>query len=194
MKNFIVYTPNGEIVSTGYCLGEFIQLQAINGNLAMEGAATYGVHYINDAGEVVELPPKLDLVHTFNYDTKQWEDTRGLDKAKTDRKSYVTAQRLLANRTSFTYGGKEIAVDRISRGDIDAIQSYVTMSGEFPAGWPNAWKAMDNTYIGITTIAEWQSFFTAMVNQGTINFNHSQSLKAAIESATTVAEVEAIEW
>lgn len=194
MKSFIVYTPNGEIVSAGYCLEAFIQEQAINGNLAMEGTATYGIHYINDAGEVIELPPKLNPVHAFNYDTKEWEDARGLVQAKVDRKNYISSRRLIANRTSFTYLGKEIAVDRVSRGDIDAIQSYVTMTGEFPTSWPGAWKAIDNSYVSITTVPEWQAFFTAMVNQGTINFNHSQSLKAAIEVATTISDVDLINW
>jgi hypothetical protein len=117
-----------------------------------------------------------------------------LADVKAARKEYVNAARLTANRTSFTYETKEIAVDVLSRSDIDGANGYILANNSFPAGWPGGWKCMDNTYVPITAIATWNLFYAAMVNQGTANFTKSQTLKAAIDAATTIAEVEVIVW
>lgn len=123
-----------------------------------------------------------------------WADLRNIEYVKAERRDYINKARSIANQASFTYDGKEIAADRLSRSDIDGVHGYITMVGSFPTGWPGGWKAMDNTYVQISTTAEWVSLYTAMVNQGTINFGKAQSLKQQIDAATTIAEVEAVVW
>lgn len=117
-----------------------------------------------------------------------------LTVAKVAKNLEINAARLTANRDSFTHGGKAIACDELSRSDIDAANGFVSLYDVLPPGWPGGWKAIDNSYIEITTVAQWKSFFTSMFAQGSTNFAHAQALKTALAAATTLAQVEAITW
>lgn len=141
-----------------------------------------------------EQPPQPTPHHVFNWVTKQWEDPRTLADLKSARNAYINTSRLAANQSHFTHLGKQIAADPLSRSDIDAINGEVTNTGAFPAGWPGAWKCMDNTWMTISTIDQWKALYTSMVNQGTTNFGHAQALKGQLEAATTAEEVAAIVW
>jgi hypothetical protein len=114
--------------------------------------------------------------------------------AKAAKREEINRARLAANRTSFSFMGKDIAVDDVSRSDIDGVSDQVLLTGSFPAGFPNAWKAMDNTYVAIPDIDTWRAFVTAMTTQGALNFGRAQQRKAEIDAATTVEQVNAIAW
>lgn len=183
--------PTGEI--TGYCASPF---GGLLGNDTIIAEASFNrEEYYHDliTGTLVKIPTKPSNDHVFNYVTKQWEDPRTLEQVKRAADQRINAARLQANQTSFTYLGKEIAADPLSRSDIDAINGEVANTGAFPAGWPGGWKCIDNTYVAITTVDDWKAFYTAMVNQGLVNFAHAQTLKAQIAAATTFAEVEAVQ-
>ena len=202
MVNYIVYGPaTGEIHRYGSCADDMVAAQAFDGLLATESDAKPETHYVSN-GDVVAYSSneaQAKAVRPLHYaiwsnQTMQWEDQRTLEQVKRAADQRVNAARLQANQTSFTYLGKEIAADPLSRSDIDAINGEVANTGAFPAGWPGGWKCIDNTYVAITTVDDWKAFYTAMVNQGTANFAHAQTLKAQIASATTIAEVEAVQW
>lgn len=114
--------------------------------------------------------------------------------ARAAKNEQINTWRLQANRGTFTHGGKLFACDELSRGDIDGITSFVTLAGGLPPGWPGAWKAVDNSFFPIATVAEWAAFVASMVAAGNANFAKSQALKAALASATTQAEIDAIVW
>lgn len=147
-----------------------------------------------DGQEVKKIPDSPNPNYLFNLTTFQWEDQRSLDSVKAAANTRVNTARLKANQSSFTYLGKQIAADPLSRSDIDAINGEIANTGTFPAGWPGGWKCIDNTYVAMTTAADWTAFYSAMVAQGTANFSYAQSLKAQIEAATTKEAVEAITW
>lgn len=113
---------------------------------------------------------------------------------KSAKNSQINAARLAANFTVFTHAGKTIACDQLSRSDIDGMNGFVTLYGSLPPGWPGGWKAVDNTYVAITTVAEWKAFYASMFTQGNTNFAKSQTLKASLAAATTAAQVQAIVW
>jgi len=118
-----------------------------------------------------------------------------LERAKTHKNNRINAARALANHTSFVFAGKEIAVDPLSRSDIDGAHGAWLLVGGPPPGWPGGWKAKDNTIIPIPDMATWAAFYGAMVNQGTANFVRAQQLKAQLAAATTVEEVLALpDW
>lgn len=106
----------------------------------------------------------------------------------------INEARWKANTTSFQFNGKDIACDPLSRSDIDAVQAIVSRFDALPLNFPGAWKAMDNQYVLIPDVATWDAFFGAMVATGQANFMHSQTLKSALASATTVEEVNEIHW
>lgn len=133
----------------------------------------------------------------FNYKWTHlngWKDLRILQEVKDARYVYINKERGIANLTSFKYLGKDIAVDRLSRSDIDAIHGYITLKGNYPPDWPGGWKCVDNTYVSLETVEHWAAFYSAMVAQGTTNFAYSQALKAQVATATTIEEVESVIW
>ena len=124
-------------------------------------------------------------------------DLRTLADMKAAKNDAINQSRATANSSTFTFQSKQIAVDALSRSDIDATHGAILMLQALPPGWPGAWKAVDNTFIAIPDVATWGQFYSAMVATGTANFNHSQALKAQLAAANTIAEVEAIavpEW
>lgn len=115
-------------------------------------------------------------------------------EAKLQRVSLINAWRAEANQSSFPFEGKQIACDQLSRSDLDGVASHVLLFGEFPEGFPNAWKAIDNTYVPLPTVDTFKSMYAAMTRQGTINFARSQQLKALVAAAADVSEVNAVTW
>lgn len=123
-----------------------------------------------------------------------WEDPRPLAELKAAKNTEINSARLAANRKGFQFAGKLISTDELSRSDIDGTNGTVTLTGEFPAGWPGAWKTDDNSYVAVPDVATWRAFYAAMTAQGSANFATAQALKAQLASATTAAEVEAVVW
>ena len=142
----------------------------------------------------VDIPKKPTELHIFDWASKQWIDPRVLADFKSAKNDEINAARLKANCTHFMFNGKQIATDALSRGDIDAVNGIVALTNEMPSEWFGGWKTTDNSYISIPDIETWTLFYKAMVTQGNINFARSQSLKAQLEEATTIEEVEAIVW
>jgi hypothetical protein len=117
-----------------------------------------------------------------------------LDAAKATKITEINKSRLAANTSSFSYQGKDIACDALSRSDIDGVNGYVALTGTFPEGWIGKWKAVDNSLVLIETLDDWKAFYAAMVEQGQSNFLYSQWLKQQVADATTAEQVGAIYW
>lgn len=131
------------------------------------------------------------------------DGTISLTLAKSRKIAEITAARLKADADHFIYtytdaNGAAITKD-IRTGNKDMIDllttnSYVTLFGEFDEDWPGGWKAIDNSYVPISTVDQWKDFFKCMYKTGIANFKKSQTLKAEIEGATTLETVAAINW
>ncbi|MES1977317.1 MAG: DUF4376 domain-containing protein [Pseudomonadota bacterium] len=117
-----------------------------------------------------------------------------LEQLKAAKAAEINHARLTANFTTFNHASKTFACDQLSRSDIDGTNGTITLTGDFPPGWPGGWKAVDNTYIPITTRAQWEAFYLSMCGTGAVNFAHAQTLKAAVAAATTAEQVAAITW
>lgn len=195
MTKYYTYRDTGEIVGSGDCPESMVGLQADpeKGIYAAIGEASWSADYL-DGGVLTKKPHRPTKYHVFNYGTKQWIDPRTLAELQAARRAYINASRLAANQTYFTHEGKQIAADALSRGDIDGINGQVANTGDFPAGWPGAWKCLDNTWLPVTTIAQWKALYTSMVNQGTANFAHAQALKGQIDATTAPEQVAAVVW
>lgn len=106
----------------------------------------------------------------------------------------INASRLAANSSYFIYKGKKIACNALSRSDIDGANGYVMLHQSLHPQWPGGWKTMDNSFVSISNVQEWTDFYTAMYNQGLMNFAKSQSLKAATVTAKSIEEIRQIKW
>lgn len=130
----------------------------------------------------------------WNNQTMSWQSLLDLSSSKLSKRNLINKWRLQANYSGFMHGGKLIASDQLSMLDITNTANEINQNNSLPANWPGAWKAVDNSYIPITSIQDWRAFFSSMYQQGLNNFSISQQLKTLVDSATTVAEVEAIIW
>ena len=133
----------------------------------------------NEARDGVELIPPAD------------PDMEALRAAKN---AEINMWRGAANLSTFPHAGKRIACDELSRSDIDGVANHIALFEAFPVGFPGGWKATDNAMIPLPDVDAFRAMYASMTAQGTENFNHSQSLKAALEQATTPEEIAAIEW
>ncbi len=123
-----------------------------------------------------------------------WHESATLADLKASKNTYINDSRLKANRSTFTYSGKQIACDELSRSDIDAVNGIVSVTQALPENWAGGWKTVDNTYVVINSVATWINFYKAMVAEGTANFGKAQAMKTALAAATTAEEIEAIQW
>lgn len=117
-----------------------------------------------------------------------------LDELKIAKNAEINAARAAANTGSFAHGGKVVTCDPLSRSDIDGVNGYVALYGALPPGFPGAWKALDNTYLPISDVEAWKSFYTSMIAAGATNFTYAQGLKDQLAAAATPEEVAAIQW
>lgn len=118
-----------------------------------------------------------------------------IEALRVRKRAEINAARWLANNTTFTYAGKQIAVDPLSRSDVNGTATEILNQGALPEGWPGAWKAVDNTYVAIPDLATWKDFHHALYLQGLANFVHSQTLKAYLDDPLrTIEEIEAVHW
>lgn len=162
--------------------------------------------FVNDEWQLIDdnrgiwYSPDRESHEVFNFNDvipNNWTRTqpqKTLNELKVDKNAKINQWRAIANNSTFTHEGKTFSCDSLSRSDIDAINGRVATRNSLPANWVGGWKAVDNTVLEITTVAQWNDFYDAMVSQGTANFAHAQELKAALLSATTKAQVEAIVW
>lgn len=131
------------------------------------------------------------------YSTQEEEDAAlaaHISSLKVAKNAEINAARLVANFKTFTHVEKVFACDQLSRSDIDGTNGYVSLYNTLPPGWPGGWKSVDNTYLPITSVDDWKSFYTSMFVTGNEHFAHAQELKLQLEVATTAEEIQAIVW
>jgi len=151
--------------------------------------------------EVMEVEPIAGFpVNTGGFILKEVNgvvvlvDTLTLAQRKELKRQSITLAKEEADSSYFVFNGKHISADYNSIKQITALSSYVSLFNAFPSTFPNAWKAIDNTYVQITTIAIWKDFVQAMVDTGISNFIKSQTLKAAVDACSTVEELDEVSW
>ncbi len=144
-----------------------------------------------------DLPAYVDLIATVRASIvvpTASEIAAQFAALKAAKNLQINDWRGTANKTHFPHAGKLIACDALSRSDIDAVANSIALAGAFPAGFPGAWKAVDNTYIMLPNVDAFKAMHASMTLQGTINFGRSQTLKADLAAATTLAQVNALTW
>jgi hypothetical protein len=121
-----------------------------------------------------------------------YDRSESLESMKDRKRAEITRDRLAADADHFIYMGK--AIRTANKDMTDLLVTDARMSKGMPANWPGGWKAIDNSYVIISTLEAWDTFFVAMYDAGIGNYNRSQELKALIEEATTIEQLTAISW
>ena len=100
----------------------------------------------------------------------------------------------ITQAVSFTTAAGTTKTFQADPGSVSNLQAAIagcTAAGTTPSGF--YWVAADNTQVPFA-YADLHGLAAAMFGQGAIAFQHLQSLKAAVNSATTVSDVNAIGW
>ena len=128
-----------------------------------------------------------------NYTTKQRIDPRTLDDHKSAKWKEIKRQRDVAEFATFTYNNMEFD------GDLDAqrrLTAYISVSkSSIAAGQPfeAEFTLANNTNVTLTA-QDFVGIELAKVQAVAATFNHASALRAQIDAATTVQEVEDITW
>jgi hypothetical protein len=101
-----------------------------------------------------------------------------------------------ADNATFPYLGYTFDANAQSKDSINGVATQILLSGQFPVGFPGAWKCANNTFMPMQTVDTFKAFYAAMVAQGIKNFIHAQELKDAVAVITpaTLAALETIHW
>jgi hypothetical protein len=164
-----------------------------SGESLIEGEPTASDYYYNGTAWV-QMAAQPASYYTFNWTTKTWEDLRTLADVQAAQTEAIKQARISANQSTFTYSSKDFSMDQYSRIDIDGINAYVVLNNALPSGWVGEWRAIDNTFVSITTVSAWNAFYAAMIAQIVYNYSHSYSLKTSIASASSISTASSFTW
>ena len=193
MKFFFIHDEAGCIHNAGQCADDELEIQPVaEGMTIREGEASPFADYF-DGEAVIAKPARPSPMHAWDWTTKAWTDPRTLADLKSAKREQINREWAQANLTGFMFGGKRIGTDALDRSNIDAINGSIALMQALPADWVGGWKTADNSYVVISNVDEWKSFYAAMVAQGQANFTHAQTLKGQIDAATA-SELETINW
>ena len=198
MKAFILFDASGEIRSNGTCQDEDINFQAMAGLTLMECLAAPSTHFVQ-TGVLTEYTPVQQTAKAarppwsvWSNTTFSWTDLRTLAERKAGKWDALKLQRGTREFSTFTWGGSTFDSDpqsqsRIQGGVLLAMQS--TILDPFSV----VWTLSDNTtrtLNGADMIAVGKAMATLVMTTHAIG----RSLRAQVEAATTIAQLESILW
>ena len=190
IREYTIVTSDGEVVRHGKAE---VLPEPPQGCLRMLGALPPNAPSYWDGEVFILKPPPPSAHHIFDYTTKQWVDPRTLGDHKSAKWKEIKRQRDVAEFATFTYNNMEFD------GDFDAqrrLASYISVSkSSIAAGQPfeAEFTLANNTNVTLTA-QDFVGIELAKVQAVAATFNHASALRAQIDAATTVQEVESITW
>lgn len=146
-------------------------------------------HYYVVADVLVETIPPTNSTYIFDYTTKQWQDTSTLQDLKLAKLAYLKTARDSAINGTITWDNSTFDSDQVSQTRLmgvylDAL-SNPTLS--------QAWRLSDNTW-QVLSANDIKAIWAVLKAHLTTQFIKFATYEALVESATTIAQVEAVTW
>jgi hypothetical protein len=145
-------------------------------------------YYVTNS-TLVLVPIQSSPVHEFNYVTKQWEDPRTLQDIKLAKWNQIKQARTQVEYTGFIWNNLVFDSDTVSQNRISGAVTLASLNPSFSIGWTLA----DNTTRTLNQ-GEMIQVGAALATHVTTQFAKGVVLRAQIEAAITIAEVENIVW
>ena len=187
--NFIMHTPDGEIIQTGSCGRNQLEYQVSSGLTLLEGSAVIGKDFINESGDVVALPDKPGIHHKFDYISKTWVDPRSLEEHKTAQWALIKAARNEAEFGGFIWNGSTFDSDQVSQARIQGAVLLATSNPDFVVDWTLA----DNTVRNLTA-DDLIAISQALGEHTSLQHTRARNARALLDQATTLSEVQAVSF
>lgn len=184
---FTVVDAQGRIVMRGHTL----DLPQIPGHTAFAEEAPANTYRSSDAW--VPMPAQPSVLHVFDWEAKAWIDPRTLAEVRAKRWAQMKRHRDLLEASGFPYLGKRLdsdarSVQRINTA-VQAAQAALAANQPFPI----VWTCADNSLLeldaaGVVGMPVALAIYADQLHQT------CKALRAQLEAATTVSQVEAIAW
>lgn len=120
--------------------------------------------------------------HVFNYETRQWVDTRAIDELKSQKWAEIKAQRDQLEFGGFEFDGNAYDSDQVSQGRI---------LGAALAGIDQTWTLADNTTVSLTA-SQLQQLYAALQSHIASVHERGRIARQLIYEAETKEEVESV--
>lgn len=152
MKHYVVYDQQtGEILASGTCQDEDLELQQRPGTQVLEGAGAYLTHYVSDGSlvsysidQAVNKARSPSRFHTWSNETFDWVETRSQQDLDAELASAARTKRidlLAASDWTDTLSAKTRLGDALYNAwqDYRQILRDVPQQAEFPSNiaWPD---------------------------------------------------------
>lgn len=146
--------------------------------------------------QIIQIPngglvPGLNVVEDDAQSISQQVTAAQIAQILTLQSSYQSAISAQVAYTSTagvskTYQADQSSVNNLQNSFLGCFSAQATPPGFY-------WVSVDNTQVPFT-YSDLQGLATAMFTQGLVAFNKLQTLKTQVNSATTLAAVQAITW
>lgn len=189
MTMFSAVDSNGQVLYRGD--GDDPGVLAVDGVAVVYALPPSDRHYW--AGAWVDMGTAPSPVHTWDWTTHQWVDARTLSAAKETRWEAMKAARDAAEFGGFTWDGSDFDSGPMSQSRIQGAALMATLAAQAGQPFSIDWTLADNTVrtlSGADMIAAGQ----AMALHIEAQHETGRAVRAAIMAATTLAEVDAVQW
>lgn len=192
MNSYIIYQDSGKITRVVVC--ENIQIQLQSGEQYIEGSVDNSKFYVDVATKTfVEFPPKTQPYYTWDWNTHSWVDSRTLQQVKDQKWEQIKRDRDAAINAPLSTPYGVFDADANSRANIANSVLYLqTLEQQGTPGTVD-WTLADNTIITLN-YAEMSEVGLLLGQRTNAAYDTGRALRAQIDAATTIAEVDAIHW
>lgn len=142
-----------------------------------------------ESGVFFPMPASPSQNHTFNWKLKQWEDARSLQEVKDAKWEFIKLARSNAEYSGFTWDGSTFDSDATSQSRITGAVTLAMLNPSFSIDWVLA----DNSVRTLSNV-DMVQVGMALGKHVATQFVKGAALRARIESAATISEVESVTW
>lgn len=200
MRYFVKYSGAGRIENTFNLPdgAELPELDGAGGYLQTDELLLRPDSCYVRGGELVPMPQRPDEHHVFDYAAGQWTDPRTLADHQAAALRDCGAELTRRLYRPITVGGVPFDADPISRDRITGMILRLQQGRGLPPGWLG-WRDADNAMHWSAdsagqVLASLEALSGAIENREQALLITGWTLKAQIEQATTVEQVQAVAW
>jgi hypothetical protein len=188
---FAICTAAGQILRTLSCPQDQVAPNVGTGEQAIEIPDGVGddTHYF-DGTDFVPMPAKAHDYQRFDFATKTWVDPRTLLQVKSTKRNELKSAALAAATADLTVSTVTFSVSLDIKAELAQELALAQAEG---ASYSLEWERADGTPITLTG-AQVRGLLRAMSTRAANIRSTLRTKIAAVNAATTIAEVEAIEW
>ena len=198
---FVAHDANGRVLSSFNALDgdDLPEVDHSGGGYLQTEVMIFepDAYYVEEK-TLLPIPPRPSEHHAFDYAIKQWIDPRTLDDFKAAALQAGATELARRLYLPITVGGSPFDADQVSRDRITHMRKRLQEGRGLPPewmGWRNASNAMhwaDATDAEV--LAHLTALSEAIENREQALLVTGWTLKAQIEAAATVDQVQAIAW